>query len=139
MGPMGVYEGSHRGQLFPLRDAADNWTGSLSDAEVASLDTTALRWCKGPRGTVTVHNCRMVHGSEPNRSPRMRPLLLHTYAAGDAKPLTGIMDGIPFSNIMVRGQEESDARHDPEPCPMPPDWSKTGYSSIFSSQGKTGR
>lgn len=136
MGPMGVYAGSNKGELFPLRDPDGEWTGALSNAEVTTLNPDTIRWCKGPRGTVTVHNCRMVHGSEPNRSSRMRPLLLHTYAAGDAKPLTGIMDGIPFSNIMVRGHEAAQPRVDPEPCPMPPDWSKTGYSSIFSSQGK---
>lgn len=135
MGPMGVYAGSHMGPLFTLRDSAGEWTGALSDAEVATLDPKAIRWCKGPRGTVTVHNCRMVHGSEPNRSPRMRPLLLHTYAAGDAKPLTSLMDGIPFANIMVRGCEQ-EAHEDPEPCPMPPDFRASGYSSIFASQRK---
>lgn len=136
MGPMGVYAGSHKGPLFTLRDSAGEWTGALSDSEVATLDPKAIRWCKGPRGTVTVHNCRMVHGSEPNRSPRMRPLLLHTYAAGDARPLTSLMDGIPFSNIMVRGSEAELARTDSEPCPAPPDFRATGYSSIFASQGK---
>ncbi len=134
MGPMGVYAGSHKGPLFTLRDSAGEWTGALSNAEVATFDPNALRWCKGPRGTVTVHNCRMVHGSEPNRSPRMRPLLLHTYAAGDAKPLTNLMDGIPFSNFMVRGHEAAQPRVDPEPCPMPPDFRAAGYSSIFTSQ-----
>lgn len=136
MGPMGVYAGSHKGPLYPLRDARGEWTGALADAELANLDPGATRWCKGPRGTVTVHNCRMVHGSEPNRSPRMRPLLLHTYAAGDAKPLTNLMDGIPFANIMVRGSEQPE-RVDAQPCPMPPDFRATGYTSIFASQGRT--
>jgi len=136
MGPMGVYAGSQKGKLFPLRDSDGEWTGALSDEEVSSLSPKDIRWCKGPRGTVTVHNCRAVHGSEPNRSPRMRPLLLHTYAAGDAKPLTDIMNGIPFSNIMVRGHEAEQPRFAPEPCPMPPDWTKTRYSSIFASQAK---
>jgi hypothetical protein len=86
----------------PLRNSNGEWTGAPSDAEVSSLNPEDIRWCKGPRGTVTIHHCPAVHGSEPNRSSRMRPLLLHTYAAGDAKPLSDIMDGIPFSNIMVR-------------------------------------
>jgi ectoine hydroxylase-related dioxygenase (phytanoyl-CoA dioxygenase family) len=135
MGPMGVYAGSHTGPLFTLRDSAGEWTGALSDAEVAALDPDAIRWCKGPRGTVTVHNCRIVHGSEPNRSPRMRPLLLHTYAEASAAPLTNLMEGIPFSGIMVRGEEQP-VRHDPIPCPFPPDFRATGYSSIFASQAK---
>lgn len=135
MGPMGVYAGSHKQALSSLRDAAGNWTGALSEAELAKLDPAKLGWCNGPRGTITVHHCRAVHGSPPNRSSRMRPLLLHTYAAGNAKPLTSLMDGIPFANIMVRGNEQA-ALHDPEPCPMPPDFRTTGYTSIFASQGK---
>jgi ectoine hydroxylase len=135
MGPMGVYAGSQHGRLFSLRDTDDNWTGSLTSEEVLTLDRDQIRWCKGPRGTVTVHNCRIVHGSEPNRSRRMRPLLLHTYAAADAQPLTNLMDGIPFSNVMVRGQDRP-ARHDADRCPMPPDFRATGYTSIFASQGK---
>lgn len=138
MGPMGVYAGSHSGPLFPLRNKAGAWTGALSDDEIASLEPAKLGWCEGPRGTVTVHNCRAVHGSPPNRSSRMRPLLLHTYAAGDAQPLTNLMDGIPFSNLMVRGEEQPE-RTDAEPCPMPPDFRATGYTSIFSSQGKGDR
>ena len=65
----------------------------------------------------------------------MRPLLLHTYAAADAVPLTNLMDGIPFANRLVRGQERPPI-YDPEPCPMPPDFRSTGYTSIFASQGK---
>jgi ectoine hydroxylase-related dioxygenase (phytanoyl-CoA dioxygenase family) len=135
MGPMGVYAGSHRHALSTLRDEAGNWTGALSDAELARLDPAKIGWCSGPRGTVTVHHCRAVHGSPPNHSPRMRPLLLHTYATGDAQPLTNLMEGIPFANIMVRGTEKP-ARTDDEPCPMPPDFRESGYTSIFASQGK---
>lgn len=122
MGPMGVYAESQKDKLFPLRDSDGEWTAALSHAEVSRLNPEDIRWCKGPRGTVTVHNYGAVHGSEPNRSPRMRTLLLHTYAAGDAKPLTDIMEGTPFSKIMVRGQEAEKPRFAPEPCPMPPDW-----------------
>lgn len=136
MGPMGVFAGSHTRQLSTLRDEHGEWTGALSEAEVSSLDPATLRWCKGVKGTVTVHNCRAVHGSLPNLSPRMRPLLLHAFAAADAKPLTRLMDNIPFSNVMVRGEESAEPRWDDETCPMPPDWTKLGYSSIFASQGK---
>lgn len=135
MGPMGVYAGSHMQSLSPLRDQQGNWTGALSQAELNSLDPRAIGWCNGPRGTVTVHHCRAVHGSLANRSPRMRPLLLHTYAAADAAPLTNLMDGIPFANLLVRGRERL-PRSEGELCPMPPDFRGIGYTSIFASQGK---
>lgn len=134
MAPMGVFAGSHRGKLSALRDAAGQWTGYLSVAEVAALDPSSLRWLTGPRGSITVHNSRVVHGSNANLSPRMRPLLLHTYAPCDAIPLTRIMEPVKFGNVIVRGGAPRYARFDPEPCPMPPDWGAGEYSSIFSVQ-----
>jgi ectoine hydroxylase-related dioxygenase (phytanoyl-CoA dioxygenase family) len=139
MAPMGVFAGSHRGPLFTLRDERGEWTGALSHQEVRELDFGKLRWLTGPAGSVTIHNCRMVHGSNVNRSPRMRPLLLHTYAPADAIPLTRLMDPVKFGNMMVRGSVARSARFDADPCPMPPDWGAGEYKSIFSVQEeKTG-
>ena len=134
MAPMGVVAGSHKGPLFSLRDTEGAWTGALSDADMEQVDFSRLHWLTGPRGSITVHNCRSVHGSAANLSPRMRPLLLHTYAACDAIPLTNLMDKIPLSNVIVRGREPAYARFGDVPCPMPPDWSGGQYKSIFSSQ-----
>ncbi len=134
MAPMGVFAGSHKGPISRLRDADGDWTGSLSDAEVADLDMSRLRWLAGPRGTVTVHNSRIVHGSKANLSDRMRPLLLHTYAPTDAIPLTRIMEPVKYGNVIVRGGPAAFARFDAEPCPMPPDWGAGDYTSIFSAQ-----
>lgn len=134
MAPMGVFAGSHRGPISRLRDSAGAWTGNLTDDEASRLDQSALRWLTGPAGTVTVHNCRVVHGSRANLSTRMRPLLLHTYAPTDAIPLTRIMDPVKFANVVVRGQASPVARFDAEPCPLPPDWGAGEYKSIFSVQ-----
>jgi len=134
MAPMGLFAGSHQGPISTLRNAEGGWTGSLSDQEVSTLDPKTLRWLCGPRGSVTVHNCRIVHGSRANLSDRIRPLLLHTYAPTDAIPLTRIMDPVRFGNVIVRGGPASHARFDSEPCPMPPDWGAGDYSSIFSAQ-----
>jgi ectoine hydroxylase-related dioxygenase (phytanoyl-CoA dioxygenase family) len=134
MAPMGVFAGSHRGPISTLRDVDGNWTGSLSDREASMLEPARLRWLCGPRGSVTIHNCRIVHGSRANLSDRIRPLLLHTYAPADAIPLTRIMDPVRFGNVIVRGGPASHARFDAEPCPMPPDWGAGDYSSIFSAQ-----
>lgn len=134
MAPMGVVPKSHRGPICTLRDASGAWTGALCDDEIAATDLSRVRWLSGPKGSVTIHNCRAVHGSAANNSSRMRPLLLHTYAAADAIPLTGIMNGVPFANVMVRGKPSAFARFGDTPCPMPPAWEKGEYSSIFASQ-----
>lgn len=134
MAPMGAVAGSHKGPLFSLRDARGAWLGALSDTDLERVDFSKLRWLTGPRGSVTVHSCRAVHGSATNTSARMRPLLLHTYAACDAIPLTKLMDNIPLANTIVRGREPAVARFGDVACPMPPDWSTGNYSSIFASQ-----
>ena len=37
---------------------------------------------------------------------------------------------------IVRGEAAKIPHMDPRPCPVPPDWSKSGYGSIFTSQEK---
>jgi len=134
MGPMGIVAGSHQGPLYSLKDESGKWTGSINDHDLQSVDLDRVTWLTGPKGSVTIHNCRCVHGSAPNNSPRMRPLLLHTYAAADALPITRMMDGVPLSNVMVRGDVATHARFDADPCPLPPDFKKGEYKSIFSEQ-----
>jgi len=40
----------------------------------------------------------------------------------------------PGSGEIVRGAPATVAHLDPTPCPVPPDWSKQGYGSIFTAQ-----
>ena len=134
MGPMGVIPGSHNEQLFDLYGDDGQWVGAIHDRDLPRVRLGDVVWLKGPRGSVTIHNCRMVHGSMPNESGRSRPLLLHTYAAADAITLfPGIADNIALSNSLVRGKPARWAEFDPRPCLIPPDWSK-GYTSIFALQ-----
>ena len=134
MGPMGVIPGSHDEQLFDLYGDDGQWVGAIHDRDLPKVRLDDVVWLKGPRGSVTVHNCRMVHGSMPNNSKRSRPLLLHTYAAADAVTLfPGIVDNIALSNSVIRGKPARWAEFDPRPCLLPPDWSK-GYTSIFALQ-----
>ena len=82
------------------------------DADVAEVPTDSAVYPTGPVGTVTVHNCRMIHGSRPNVSDRMRPLLLHTYAAADAEPLTCPCQSCSsgsLSSLLVRSNSASQA------------------------------
>eukprot|EP00038_Savillea_parva_P010956 m.194055 g.194055 ORF g.194055 m.194055 type:complete len:331 (-) comp19102_c0_seq1:436-1428(-) len=139
MGPLGVVPGSHKGPLYSLRDADGHWTGYLSDDEVEATDVTNAAYLAGPAGTVTVHNARCIHGSMPNCSPRMRPLLLHTYTAGDALPLyhvggnRGGAELTPDFAKLIRGQGmwNNVVRLDPRPCPAAPDFDRLTYKPTF--------
>jgi ectoine hydroxylase len=130
MGEVGFVSGSHDGPLFDLYDG-DVWVGALNDADVAAAGVERAEYPTGPAGTITVHNCRTVHGSAPNASDRPRPLLLQTYAAADAFSYTDLVKRSPHGEELIRGEPARWARHDPRPCLIPP----TGpYRPIFASQ-----
>jgi hypothetical protein len=75
-----------------------------------------------------------VHGSAPNRAAKPRPLLLCAYSAAHAIPITNLTAHGKYAEVIVRGQRAKWAEFDPRPVLMPPDWSKTGYKSIFEHQ-----
>ena len=134
MAPMGVIPKSHQGPLYDLYDHDRNWTGNIRAEDVPRRGADSAGYIDGPAGTVTVHNCRSIHGSPPNWSERPRPLLLCAYAAADAIAITNLVARAPHGNEMVRGEPARWARFDPRPCLMPPDWSRAGYKSIFQHQ-----
>ncbi len=84
----------------------------------------------GKAGTVTVHNCRTIHGSYPNHSDYERPLLLQTYTAADAYAYTDLVRNTRHGEQLIRGKPARWARHDPRPCLVPP--KKVG--TIFQAQ-----
>ena len=130
MGEVGFVPGSHDGPLFDLYDG-DVWTGALADTDLDSAGVGNAVYPTGPAGTITVHNCRTVHGSAPNRSDRPRPLLLQTYAPADAFAYTDLVKPSPHGEELIRGTPARWARHDPRPCLMPP---SGPYRPIFVSQ-----
>jgi hypothetical protein len=134
MAPMGVVPGSHDGPLYDLYDEDQRWSGNIRDADIPRVGVEHAQYLGGPEGSVTVHNCRSVHGSAPNLSASPRPLLLCAYSAADALPITNLTAGGKYAEAMVRGQAARWARFDPRPVLMPPDWSKSGYKSIFAHQ-----
>ena len=133
MAPMGVLPGAHEVPLYDLYDESGQWTGNLREEDVSGLDLSKAEYLGGPAGSITVHNCRAIHGSPPNLSERPRPLLLCAYSAADAIPITSLNRGVSHSEAIVRGKPARWARFDSRPCLMPPDWSK-GYKSIFAYQ-----
>ncbi|MDP9334406.1 MAG: phytanoyl-CoA dioxygenase family protein [Actinomycetota bacterium] len=130
MGEVGFVSGSHNGPLFDLYDG-DAWIGALADADLSTAGVEHASYPTGRAGTITVHNCRTVHGSSPNRSNRARPLLLQTYAPADAYAYTDLVKRSPHGEELIRGQPARWARHDPRPCLMPP---SGPYRPIFASQ-----
>jgi ectoine hydroxylase-related dioxygenase (phytanoyl-CoA dioxygenase family) len=137
-GPLGFMPGSHNGPLHDQYGADGRWTGRLSERDVASLHVERAVHVVAPAGSITVHNCRTVHSSPPNRSARPRPLLLNAYASADAFPYTPHPQPSCNTGKLVRGKPARWAHHDPRPCLVPPDWSG-GYTSIFAAQaGETG-
>lgn len=135
MGPMGIVPGSHRGPLYSLQDASGQWVGAIQAQDLAQARPEQADYLCGPAGSVTVHNCVCVHGSAPNRSTRVRPLLLQTYTSGDSFPLQSVgTNGLgAYANTMVRGQRPASCRIDGREVPLAPDYS-AGYVSIFDVQ-----
>jgi ectoine hydroxylase len=133
-GPLGVIPGSHRREeLYTQYDDQGKWIGCLTDRDAATLDLKSAKYLTGPAGSLTLHNCRTVHGSPRNMSDLGRPLLLNTLTSADAFPYTVNPIRSPRDQAIIRGKRAQYAHHDPRPCLVPPDWSK-GYTSIFALQ-----
>jgi hypothetical protein len=132
-GPLAVLPGSHEGPIYDEYDADGRWVAALSDADVATLDLGRTRCLTGPAGSLTIHNCRLLHSSPANLSDLGRPLLLNVYSSADAFTYTPNPLPTPYAGQIVRGRPARWARHDPRPCLIPPDWSK-GFTSIFAIQ-----
>ncbi len=137
-GPLGVIPGSHKLPLFDLYNKEGEWTGHLRDEDAATLDLDNADYLCGPAGSVTVHNCRTIHGSTANRSSVARPLLLCTMSSADAFPYTVNPIRSPHDGTILRGEPARWSEHDPRPCQLPPDWSG-GYTSIFDFQQRSSK
>jgi ectoine hydroxylase len=132
-GPLAVIPGSHNGDLFDQYNEKRQWIGCILDADLQRLDLSKADHLTGPAGSLTIHNCRTVHGSRENESAEGRPLFLATYSSADAMPYTYNPLQSRYMGRIVRGSPARRAHHDPRPCLLPPDWSG-GYSSIFALQ-----
>lgn len=137
-GPVGFIPRSHDGPLYDHYDSEGNWVGCLSDEDCRKVDDSKAVYATGPAGALTVHNCRTIHGSQPNLSDEGRPLILYTLSSADAFPYTVNPIRSNYDQTLLRGQPARWAHHDPRPCLLPPDWSG-GYTSIFELQQQESR
>ncbi len=132
--PLQVLPRSHLiDPMFTQYDEQGRWTGCLRESDVAKLDLSKAVALPGPPGSLTLHNCRMLHYSAKNRSDLGRPLLLYALSSADAFPYTVNPIRSSRDQAIIRGRPAQWAHHDPRPCLMPPDWSR-GYTSIFALQ-----
>ena len=132
-GPLGAIPGTHEGPLYDQYNARGQWVGCLNDDDLTKAEPSKVHYLCGPAGSVTIHHCRVVHGSAQNKSDLGRPLLLNVFSSADAftytyNPLNSRHDG-----TIVRGEPARWAHHDPRPCLLPPDWSG-GYTSLYALQ-----
>ncbi|MEO1160556.1 MAG: phytanoyl-CoA dioxygenase family protein, partial [Pseudomonadota bacterium] len=81
-GPLMVFPGTHKGEVF---DHHSNgvFAGAM-DLGKSGLDLKDAVKLTGPRGSMSIHHARTVHGSDLNRSDRDRMLLLYEVMAADA-------------------------------------------------------
>ena len=141
MGPMGVIPASHTGNLYDQYTTDGQWAGSLSATDILELDLDEVVWLTGLAGSVTVHNCCMVHGSVPNDSPKPRPLLLQTYSRADSYPIANIgANGVTgrLSGTVIGGASNQSVVVEGRVILGAPDWSQSGAPTIFGSQHDEG-
>jgi len=132
-GPLGAIPGTHEGPLYDQYNSKGQWVGCLNDEDLAKADPAKANYLCGPAGSVTIHHCRVVHGSAQNKSDLGRPLLLNVYSSADAFPYTYNPLNSRYDGTIVRGKAARWAVHDPRPCLLPPDWS-AGYTSLYALQ-----
>ncbi len=133
-GPLTCVAGSHQGPIFVHRDDGGAWSGSIRDADMATVDLNRAQDLTGPAGTVIAINCRTVHASRANFTDRVRPVALFVYSSADAFAWMPAPTPTTKTGAIVRGEPARIAHLDPTPCPVPPDWSRHGYGSIFTAQ-----
>ena len=132
MGPMGVVPGSHKGPIYNHYASDGRWQGFINGDDLVTIATGTAEYNTGPAGTVTVHHCRAVHGSQPNLNPiKPRPLLLFAYSNAASLPIMPYNQDSPYNGAIVRGRHPKFPEIDTEPCPLPP---LKGQRSIFESQ-----
>ena len=133
-GPLTCLPGSQNGPIFVHRDDQGAWTGSVRDADMATVDQSRAVDLVGRAGTVIAINCRTLHASRANATARVRPVALLVYSSADAFAWMPAPTPTTHTGEIVRGAPATIAHLDPTPCPVPPDWSRLGYGSIFVAQ-----
>jgi len=134
-GAIACLPGSHTGKIYDHRNPE---TGRFCHAISRKhwdekLDPLKGELLVGPKGTVTIHHVRTLHGSGPNHSNTCRRFLLIGYAAADAWPLLGVSDFREYEDLMVAGSSTVFPRMAQIPITVPYPLSDFG-DRFFESQ-----
>lgn len=134
-GPLMCVRGSHKGRLHSMYDREGKWVLRVPEEEMAKVRPEEIDVLTAPAGSLVLLHCRTVHGSKRNESPRGRPFLLNVYSSADAFAYAGNPLPSRYAGAIVRGKPALWAHHDPEPCEIPPDWTK-GYVGPWAHQNR---
>ena len=97
-----VIPGSHKGPVYDHHQDGV-FVGAISPSNV-DVDLNKAEPVQVKAGGVTIHHCRTLHASAPNRSSNPRRLLFYQYTAVDAWPLIGVPDLDEYNRNVVRGE-----------------------------------
>lgn len=86
-GPLMVVPGSHKGPLLDHR--ANGCFAGAIDPDDPLFEKDKIVTLTGKAGSMTVHHARILHGSAPNLSDRIRKILFYECASADAWPILG--------------------------------------------------
>ena len=133
-GPLTCLPETQNGPIYVHRDDSGTWTGTIRARDMAMVDQSRATDLVGKAGAVVAINCRTLHASRANLTNRVRPVALFVYSSADAFTWMPAPTPTTHTGDIVRGAPATVAHLDPYPCPVPPDWSKLGYGSIFVAQ-----
>lgn len=133
-GALACLAGTHTGKIYDHRNETGRFCHAISRSNWDEhLDPDKAELLVGPKGTVTLHHVRTLHGSGPNYSTNCRRFLLIGYAAADAWPLLGVGNFDSYENLMVAGSSTVFPRMEQIPVMVPYPLSEYG-DRIFESQ-----
>jgi len=144
-GPLMVIPGSHRGPV--LSHMANGVFAGAIDPDDPQFEREKAVTLTGKAGSMTVHHARILHGSAPNISDRIRMILFYEMAKADAWPLLGASSYIHSLGQKKFWEDLQDRTATGSPClaprlekvpvtmPLPP---AADISSIFKTQESAG-
>ncbi|NJN83056.1 MAG: phytanoyl-CoA dioxygenase family protein [Caldilineaceae bacterium] len=125
-----VIPGSHRDRMYDHHHRDGFFVGAVTEPDFSADNAVPILV---GAGGISIHHARALHGSQPNRSPNPRRLLLYQYCAVDAFPLSGISDWNKFNANILRGEPTFAPRLADVPVRIPlPSGEKGG--SIYETQ-----
>lgn len=130
-GPLLMIPGSHRRPL--VSHHRNGYFVGCTDKDDPALSAADVRQITGPAGSISIHHCRTLHASGPNRSPHPRGIYFNQYHAADAWPYLGVKNLDWWTDRLLSGEETYAPRITMTSVQLP--FPVKPYGSIFELQG----